>query len=158
MASHPGGGQGASIDEVTRLGALRRLARAPAGANQTVVVNWSRFGGASRSWRRIMQSTGASSFHDPQAQPTAACRRGGGRFILPSVGSLGTCRMKVAGSQDTSRVAKQQAWNEGRKAFQIYRHGGKNQNPYPDGSELHDSWNSGFEKEASSGTPGGEGT
>ena len=65
--------------------------------------------------------------------------------------------MKMPGSQDTSRMAKQQAWNEGRKAFQIYRHEGKHQNPYPDDSELHDAWNSGFEKEASSGTPGGEG-
>ncbi len=66
--------------------------------------------------------------------------------------------MRVAGSQDTSRMAQQQAWNEGRKAFQIHRHEGKNQNPYPDGSELHDAWNSGFEKEASSGAPGGEGS
>lgn len=54
-------------------------------------------------------------------------------------------------------MAMQQAWNEGRKAFHIFRHEGKDHNPFPEGSELRDAWNRGFEEEASSGTPGGEG-
>jgi hypothetical protein len=54
---------------------------------------------------------------------------------------------------DTTRYA----WNDGRKAFLIHRHDGKDRNPYPEGSELYAVWNRGFEEEALFGTPGGEG-
>ncbi|HYB10484.1 MAG TPA: hypothetical protein VEJ16_12505 [Alphaproteobacteria bacterium] len=57
----------------------------------------------------------------------------------------------------STRDSTRSAWNDGRKAFLIYRHDGIDRNPYPEGSELHVVWNQGFEQEALYGTPGGEG-
>jgi hypothetical protein len=65
--------------------------------------------------------------------------------------------MLATSFRETTLDTTRSAWNDGRKAFLIFRYEGIDRNPYPEGSDLYVVWNQGFEQEALFGTPGGEG-